>query len=227
PRRQLRGALREQLAGGEIRAAQLLSSLRRSVHPGLNPMRPVLEPRVVIVLSRSSRTCRRRNDPGSPIHLGRYIPAGEARTGLRALRHRRRRRAHRGAYARRLSSDNYSWHWCFLINGPIGVILFVLTYVFIPETPKARAHRIETGRRAPPFDLVGFLLVTTFLGSLEVVLDKGQEDDWFGSSFIVLFASLSVGALLLFVPWALLRRNPVIDVRMLASRQFGACFIVM
>jgi DHA2 family multidrug resistance protein len=124
-------------------------------------------------------------------------------------------------------SDNYSWHWCFLINGPIGAILFVLTYLFILETPKARADRIETGRRAPPFDLVGFLLVATFLGSLEVVLDKGQEDDWFGSAFIVVFATVSLCALLLFVPWALLKKNPIIDVRMLASRQFGACFIVM
>ena len=88
-----------------------------------------------------------------------------------------------------------------------------------------RPHRDEpTGA---PFDLVGFLLVATFLGSLEVVLDKGQEDDWFGSAFIVVFATVSLCALLLFVPWALLRKNPIIDVRMLASRQFGACFIVM
>ena len=124
-------------------------------------------------------------------------------------------------------SDNYSWHWCFLINGPIGATLFVLIYAFILESPKARTDRIETSRRAPSFDLVGFLLVATFLGSLEVVLDKGQEDDWFGSAFIVVFATVSLCALLLFVPWALLRKNPIIDVRMLASRQFGACFIVM
>jgi DHA2 family multidrug resistance protein len=124
-------------------------------------------------------------------------------------------------------SDNYSWHWCFLINGPVGAVLFALIYIFIREEPRARRDRLETSRRAAPFDVVGFLLVATFLGALEVVLDKGQEDDWFGSSFIVVFASLSASALLLFTPWALLKKDPVIDLRMLASRQFGACFLVM
>ena len=124
-------------------------------------------------------------------------------------------------------SDNYSWHWCFLINGPVGAVLFVLIYMFILETSEQRADRIKARRRAPGFDVVGFVLVATFLGALEVVLDKGQEDDWFGSSFIVVFAALSASALFLFVPWALAKKDPVIDIRMLASRQFGACFIVM
>jgi DHA2 family multidrug resistance protein len=60
-----------------------------------------------------------------------------------------------------------------------------------------------------------------------VVLDKGQEDDWFGSHFIITFASLSAVSLSLFIPWALLKEHPIIDLRMLASRQFGACFLVM
>jgi len=124
-------------------------------------------------------------------------------------------------------SDNYSWHWCFLINGPVGAILFVLIYMFINEAPGAAGERREARKRAPPFDFVGFLLVATFLGALEVVLDKGQEDDWFGSSFIVLFAALSATSLLVFVPWALMKRRPVLDIRMLVSRQFGACFLVM
>ena len=50
-------------------------------------------------------------------------------------------------------SDNYSWHWCFLINGPIGAVLFVLIYMFILENPEARADRIERRRRAPRFRL--------------------------------------------------------------------------
>jgi DHA2 family multidrug resistance protein len=124
-------------------------------------------------------------------------------------------------------SDNYSWHWCFLINGPVGAVLFVLVYIFILETPEAKAGRMRRRRTAPPFDIVGFLLVATFLGALEVVLDKGQEDDWFGSTFIVVFAAASASAVLLFVPWALLKKEPVLDIRMLASRQFGACFLVM
>ena len=124
-------------------------------------------------------------------------------------------------------SDNFSWHWCFLINGPVGAVLFVLIYLFIQESPDERKDRDERRAEGLRFDVVGFLLVATFLGALEVVLDKGQEDDWFGSTFIVTFAVLSAGALVLFVPWALFKKDPVIDVRMLASRQFGACFLVM
>ena len=71
------------------------------------------------------------------------------------------------------------------------------------------------------------MLIATFLGALEVVLDRGLEDDWFGSSFIVTFAVISGLAFVLMIPWGLTRRNPIIDLRMVASRQFGACFLVM
>ena len=97
-------------------------------------------------------------------------------------------------------SDNFSWHWCFLINGPVGAVLFVLIYLFIQESPEERKDRDERRAEGLRFDVVGFLLVATFLGALEVVLDKGQEDDWFGSRFIVTFAVLSASALVLFVP---------------------------
>jgi DHA2 family multidrug resistance protein len=124
-------------------------------------------------------------------------------------------------------SDNFSWHWCFLINGPVGAVLFVLIFHFIQESADQRRDGYSRRSGGVRFDVIGFLLVATFLGALEVVLDKGQEDDWFGSTFIVTFAVLSASALVLFVPWALFRQDPVIDVRMLASRQFGACFLVM
>ena len=77
------------------------------------------------------------------------------------------------------------------------------------------------------FDLVGFLLVATFLGALEVVLDRGQEDDWFASNFIITFAAICALAFVLMIPWEITRRNPAVDLRMLASRQFGSCFLVM
>lgn len=116
-------------------------------------------------------------------------------------------------------SDNYSWHWCFLINGPIGLLSIALVAIVLRE-PRAKPA-------VPPFDFVGFLLVTTFLGCLEVVLDRGQREDWFGSTFIVVFASLSAAAFALMIPWEAARKNPVVDIRMVATRQFGACFLVM
>jgi MFS transporter, DHA2 family, multidrug resistance protein len=124
-------------------------------------------------------------------------------------------------------SDNWSWHWCFFINGPVGIASLVAVYFLIQDKKRDRDERRKMWAKGLNFDLVGFLLVATFLGALEVVLDKGQEDDWFGSSFIVAFACISATALVLFIPWALAKKDPIIDLRMLASRQFGACFIIM
>jgi DHA2 family multidrug resistance protein len=77
------------------------------------------------------------------------------------------------------------------------------------------------------FDFVGFVLVATFLGALEIVLDRGLDDDWFSSQFVVAFAVLCGFAFVAMIPWELTRRNPMIDMRMLATRQFASCFVVM
>jgi MFS transporter, DHA2 family, multidrug resistance protein len=77
------------------------------------------------------------------------------------------------------------------------------------------------------FDAIGFALVATFLGALEVMLDRGLEDDWFSSRFIVTVAVICASAFVLMIPWEMSRTNPMIDVRMVASRQFGASFLVM
>lgn len=116
-------------------------------------------------------------------------------------------------------SDNWSWRWCFLINGPVGVFSIALVMLVVAETPAREG--------AASFDLFGFLLVSTFLSSLEVVLDRGQIDDWFASSFILFFAAVAAASLVLMIPWELSRERPVIDLRMILSRQFGACFFVM
>ncbi|HEX4766076.1 MAG TPA: DHA2 family efflux MFS transporter permease subunit [Lichenihabitans sp.] len=124
-------------------------------------------------------------------------------------------------------SDNYSWHWCFLINAPVGLISLVAIWFILPESKEAKRERAKRWKEGLRFDLLGFVLIATVLGALEVVLDKGQEDDWFGSRFIVTFALMSATALVLFVPWSLIRKDPIIDTRMLVGRQFGTCFLVM
>jgi len=124
-------------------------------------------------------------------------------------------------------SDNLSWHWCFLINVPVGLITLVLIYMIIPSSPEEKKERKRLWAKGFNFDIVGFLLIATFLGGLEVVLDRGQIDDWFGSGFIVTFAAISATALLLFIPWELNRPEPLIDIKMLTGRQFGACFLIM
>jgi DHA2 family multidrug resistance protein len=123
-------------------------------------------------------------------------------------------------------SDNLSWQWCFLINGPVGVFAIALIALILRE-PAAAAAKGASQQESNGFDFVGFMLIATFLGALEMVLDRGLEDDWFASSFIVTFTVICGLAFVLMIPWELTRRAPMIDLRMVASRQFGACFLVM
>ena len=119
-------------------------------------------------------------------------------------------------------SDNWSWQWCFLINAPVGVLALALITMILREPARQQSRQQGNG-----FDVIGFILVATFLGALEVVLDRGLEDDWFASTFIVTFTVICALAFVLMIPWEMSRRNPMIDLRMVATRQFGACFVVM
>ena len=117
-------------------------------------------------------------------------------------------------------ADNFTWRWCFLINGPVGLATVALIAMILPADKPGQAQTAQ-------FDVIGFLLVATFLGALEIVLDRGLEDDWFGSNFIVTFTIICAIAFVLMIPWELSRKDPMIDMRMVGSRQFGASFLVM
>jgi DHA2 family multidrug resistance protein len=117
-------------------------------------------------------------------------------------------------------ADNLTWRWCFLINGPVGLATIALIAILLPADKPSQA-------RAARFDFIGFLLVATFLGALEIVLDRGLDDDWFGSNFIVTFTVICATAFVLMIPWEMTRADPMIDLRMVATRQFGASFVVM
>jgi DHA2 family multidrug resistance protein len=124
-------------------------------------------------------------------------------------------------------SDNFAWQWCFLINGPIGAVAVALSSIILRESEAAAEERKRFQRAGIRFDLGGFLFVATFLGMLEVVLDRGLIEDWFASTFIVAISSACALAFLLMIPWELSRRAPMIDIRMVATRQFSASLIVM
>ena len=115
-------------------------------------------------------------------------------------------------------ADNWSWQWCFLINAPVGVIAIGLIAAILHSPVE---------RHSGTLDLVGFVLVATFLGALEVMLDRGLEDDWFSSNFIIAMAAICGLAFVLMIPWELSRRDPMLDLRMVGTRQFGTCFVVM
>ena len=124
-------------------------------------------------------------------------------------------------------TDNFSWHWIFLINAPIGIISLILVQWLVTEPEvleRERAERLEGGLK---IDWVGFLLVALWLGCLEIVLDKGQREDWFASSFIVTFSAISFLSFLLFVPWELSRKDPIVDIRLFGYRQFATSCLMM
>lgn len=124
-------------------------------------------------------------------------------------------------------SDNFSWHWCFLINGPVGALTLFAVAMLIRDPEGSAEERAKARKEHGGFDWIGFGLVATFLGMLELVLDRGLEDDWFDSNFIVTASVICVVAFVLTIPWEFKHKSPAVDVRMLASRQFGACFLVM
>jgi MFS transporter, DHA2 family, multidrug resistance protein len=124
-------------------------------------------------------------------------------------------------------TDNWSWHWIFFINVPIGAVSLSLVQWLLVEPPLLQRERRERLRHGLRVDWVGFVLVAMALGCLELVLDRGQRDDWFQSSVINTFAAMSAVSFALFIPWEFARRDPIVDVRLLFQRQFGTSFLVM
>ncbi len=124
-------------------------------------------------------------------------------------------------------SDTYSWHWVFLINVPMGLISLFLVGTLVNVPSGAEEERRRLLRNGIRIDFVGFVLVAVGLGSLEFVLDEGQRNDWFGSDLIIGFALAAAFCLIALVIWELARDDPIIDIRLLCRRQFGACFLCM
>lgn len=118
-------------------------------------------------------------------------------------------------------TDNYSWRWVFFINVPVGILSLILSNVMVQDPPWASKQKKSA------IDVVGLGLIAVGLGSLEVVLDKGQEDDWFHSSFITGFALVAATSLVSFVIWELHTENPVVDVRLFRNRTFAAANAMM
>src|SRR6516164_3871127 len=124
-------------------------------------------------------------------------------------------------------TDSFSWHWIFFINVPIGLISLVLVHWLVdePETLERERHaRLAGGLKV---DWIGLALIAITLGSLEVVLDRGQIEDWFKSDTIIFFTALAAASFLLFLPWEINHEEPIVELRLLARRQFGMAFFVM
>ena len=116
-------------------------------------------------------------------------------------------------------TDNISWRWVFLINVPIGIILTFLTARVISEPPKE--EREEKRKRSLHFDGIGFALLSIGMCSMQIVLDRGQIDDWFGSNFITGLAIICILALILFVVRELTAREPIVEFSLMKNPNFA------
>jgi DHA2 family multidrug resistance protein len=118
---------------------------------------------------------------------------------------------------------NYSWRWIFFINLPVGILTWFLVRRFVEDPPyiaKLKAAGLK-------LDYIGISLLALGIGALQILLDKGQEDDWFGSRFITTLIVVSTVSLISLVIWEFYQKTPVIDVRMFKSFNFASSSLMM
>src|ERR1700732_5192101 len=118
---------------------------------------------------------------------------------------------------------NYSWRWIFFINLPVGLLTLLLVYRFVEDPPYLA--RIKAA--GVKLDYIGIALLTLGVGALQILLDKGQEDDWFGSHFITTLVVVSTVSLIALVIWEWYQKAPIIDVRMFKSFNFASANLMM
>ncbi len=118
---------------------------------------------------------------------------------------------------------NYSWRWIFFINLPVGLATWFLVRRFVEDPPYL--SRLKSA--GVKLDYIGIALLVLGIGALQVLLDKGQEDDWFGSHFITTLIVVSTVCLISLVIWEFYQKAPIIDVRMFKSFNFASSSLMM
>ena len=128
-------------------------------------------------------------------------------------------------------TDNFDWRWIFYLNVPICLLSLFLTSRIVEDPPWVEKQVKESQHNGIKLDFFGFGLLAATFGSLEFILDKGQEDDWFGSKIIVFFVTLMVVAFVTMIWWELkeLRENkrPILNLTLFKRRQFAISFTLM
>jgi DHA2 family multidrug resistance protein len=128
-------------------------------------------------------------------------------------------------------TDNYNWRWIFFINVPIALLSLYLTNRLVEDPPHVTREVAESKKGGLQLDLFGFGLLATGFGSLEFILDKGQEDDWFGSHVIVFFLWLCVISLVVLVFWELYQikvgNRPILNLTLFKRRTFSIPVVLM
>ncbi|HEV2303969.1 MAG TPA: DHA2 family efflux MFS transporter permease subunit [Candidatus Acidoferrales bacterium] len=117
-------------------------------------------------------------------------------------------------------TDNFTWRWIFFINIPIGILSILLTTLLITNPPYAIKKRLR-------IDFIGIGLLSVGVGFLQIVLDKGQRDDWFGSNFIVWATVIALIGIVGVIVWELKQKDPIIDLHLLKERNFAVAVFTM
>src|SRR6202522_673770 len=120
-------------------------------------------------------------------------------------------------------TDNFTWRWIFFINIPVGILSLLLTSRLIQDPPYFRRRKLKETR----IDYIGLGLVALGLGTLQVILDKGQREDWFESHFIVILSVISAASLIFVVFWEWRQHHPIIDLHLFRERSFATANFLM
>src|SRR5216684_1731545 len=120
-------------------------------------------------------------------------------------------------------TDNFTWRWIFFINIPVGILSILLTSRLIQDPPYLKRRKLsETS-----IDYIGLGFVALGLGALQIVLDKGQREDWFESHFILILSLIAAASLIFVVFWEWRHKDPIIDLHLFRDRTFGISNLLM
>ena len=124
-------------------------------------------------------------------------------------------------------TDNYSWRWIFYINIPVGILCAFFTRMVLQDPSHLTAARKARKGKPLQVDGIGLALVSIGLAATEIVLDRGQELDWFGSTFITWAAIIAAFSIVGAIVWELRVKNPVVNLRLLKERNFLFCCLIV
>ena len=120
-------------------------------------------------------------------------------------------------------TDNYSWRWIFYINLPVGILAFFLVSRLVQDPPWIKADRANLRK----LDYIGLGLLTVAMGGMQIMLDKGEENDWFASNFIRIFCLLFVAGMTGLIWWQWRAKNPIMNLRLFRYKNFAICCFLM
>ncbi len=120
-------------------------------------------------------------------------------------------------------TDNFSWRWIFFINIPVGILAFVLVTRMVEDPPWIKADRSLLRK----MDYIGLSFLIIAMGGLQIMLDKGQEYDWFSSNFICFFAFLFVAGMIGLIAWEWNYKAPIINLKLFRFKNFSICCFLM